>query len=177
MKIVNIHSGLGNQMFQYAFYLSLKKRYPNEQFKIDLSWFDDCNFHNGYELERIFEISEPVASKKEVLEFSSAVGMDLSARIKRRLIRKKTEVIEEPKFYHKFNGKYLEEVEGYSYFSGYWQEYRYFDWNKNSILEKFKFKEIKPDDELNYNVLRLIDSPNCNCVSIHVRRGDRKSVV
>ena len=30
MKIVKIIGGLGNQMFQYALYLSLKKKYPKK---------------------------------------------------------------------------------------------------------------------------------------------------
>mgnify|MGYP006921206663 CR=1 FL=1 len=36
MKIVKIIGGLGNQMFQYALYLSLKKKYPKEKIKIDI---------------------------------------------------------------------------------------------------------------------------------------------
>lgn len=31
MKIVNIIGGLGNQMFQYAFAVALKAKYPNEE--------------------------------------------------------------------------------------------------------------------------------------------------
>lgn len=35
MKIVNIIGGLGNQMFQYAFAVALKAKYPNEEVFID----------------------------------------------------------------------------------------------------------------------------------------------
>ena len=37
MKIVKILGGLGNQMFQYALYLSLKETFPQENVTVDLS--------------------------------------------------------------------------------------------------------------------------------------------
>ena len=51
---MQIHSGLGNQMFQYAFYLALKQHRPDT--KIDASVYRYRPSHNGYELERIFNI-------------------------------------------------------------------------------------------------------------------------
>ncbi|MBQ7562399.1 MAG: alpha-1,2-fucosyltransferase [Lachnospiraceae bacterium] len=54
MFIVRFTSGLGNQMFQYAFCLLLKKLYPEVSVKADLTWFYANNDHHGYELYRIF---------------------------------------------------------------------------------------------------------------------------
>ena len=54
MFIVRITSGLGNQMYQYCFYLLLKKLYPKATVKADLTWFYANNDHFGYELQRIF---------------------------------------------------------------------------------------------------------------------------
>ncbi len=54
MFIVRITSGLGNQMYQYCFYLLLKKLYPEASVKADLTWFYANDDHFGYELSRIF---------------------------------------------------------------------------------------------------------------------------
>ncbi|HAU99908.1 MAG TPA: hypothetical protein DCW47_01785 [Lachnospiraceae bacterium] len=54
MLTVRLSSGLGNQMFQYCFYLLLKKLYPGAQVRADLTWFYANNDHHGYELQRIF---------------------------------------------------------------------------------------------------------------------------
>ncbi|NLG03767.1 MAG: hypothetical protein GX567_08085, partial [Clostridia bacterium] len=54
MIIVRITSGLGNQMFQYAFYQLMKERYQDTTVKADITWFNGNKEHQGYELERIF---------------------------------------------------------------------------------------------------------------------------
>lgn len=42
-------------MFQYAFYRKLKAM--GRDVKLDLDWYKKCNAHNGFELERIFDIN------------------------------------------------------------------------------------------------------------------------
>lgn len=54
MIIVRITSGLGNQMFQYAFYRLMQEHYPETEVKADITWFHANDDHHGYELERIF---------------------------------------------------------------------------------------------------------------------------
>ena len=49
MIIVRITSGLGNQMFQYAFYRLMQERYPKTEVRADLTWFHANNDHHGYE--------------------------------------------------------------------------------------------------------------------------------
>lgn len=57
MKIVKILGGLGNQMFQYALYLSLKETFPTERVTLDLSCFNGYHLHNGFEVDKIFSVT------------------------------------------------------------------------------------------------------------------------
>ena len=52
--IIAISGGLGNQMFQYAYMISQKKRHPECNIYGDLSIIQDYHTHNGFELERVF---------------------------------------------------------------------------------------------------------------------------
>lgn len=63
--------GLGNQMFIYAFYLKMKHHYPDTN--IDLSDMVHYKVHNGYEMNRIFDLSQTEfcinRTLKKILEF------------------------------------------------------------------------------------------------------------
>ncbi len=65
MIVIHIESGLGNQMLSYCEYLSLKYANPDDEFYIENIIYDipECNEvtcqWNGYEIERVFGITEP----------------------------------------------------------------------------------------------------------------------
>ena len=71
MLVVKFNGGLGNQMFQVAFAIALKEKFPNEEVMIDtqlfrfpiIKSFRGVNFyHNGYEVEKFFpKASLPIA--------------------------------------------------------------------------------------------------------------------
>ena len=67
MKIVKILGGLGNQMFQYALYLSLQESFPKERVALDLSSFHGYHLHNGFELENIFSVTAKKASAADII--------------------------------------------------------------------------------------------------------------
>ena len=64
MKVVHIESGLGNQMLSYCELLALRQVNPTDEFFIETLVYDipECNDTicqwNGFELERIYNISE-----------------------------------------------------------------------------------------------------------------------
>lgn len=65
MKVIHIESGLGNQMLSFCEYLAIKKMNPNDDCYIETIIYDipECNEQicqwNGYELERVFNVSAP----------------------------------------------------------------------------------------------------------------------
>lgn len=56
MKIVAMVGGLGAQVMQYMFFLSLQMQQEGEEVVIDTSCFDYLEVWNGYELEKVFGI-------------------------------------------------------------------------------------------------------------------------
>ena len=74
MRIVNFKGGLGNQMFQYAFLLSLKEKYKEELILMDTSAYKIEKMHNGFELTRRFEIPEREASEEELKPFRAHIS-------------------------------------------------------------------------------------------------------
>lgn len=165
MKIVNIIGGLGNQMFQYAFALSLKNKYC-EDVLIDIHHFNGYPLFNGYEIGLVFKnASLPIANKKQIRKVSRYVPhYKLSRFIRRYCPSKKTEYIS------RYTYKYIQEVwniSGDCYYEGYWQSYKFFDTIRTEIIKEFQFPI--PNE---YNLNLSLQMSNSNSVGIHVRRGD-----
>lgn len=51
MRLIKITGRLGNQMFIYAFYLQMTKRFPNVH--IDLSDMVHYKVHYGYKMNKV----------------------------------------------------------------------------------------------------------------------------
>ena len=67
MKILYFGGGLGNQIFEYSFYLALKERFPNENI---FGVYPDFKFREhigGFEVEKIFDVKFPATSFKAKL--------------------------------------------------------------------------------------------------------------
>jgi hypothetical protein len=161
MIILRIKSGLGNQMFQYAFYKKLKT--INNNVKLDVSLYDMISDHNGYELNRVFNVNEKFCDISEVKRFSDDSNK-LTSKIRRKVIgRKKSHYLQQNFKYDEAYFK-LDEV----LLDGYWQSEKFFSGMEDDIREIFSFKQALSDKnrELTEDII------NSNSVAIHVRRGD-----
>ena len=165
MIVIACAGGLGNQMFQYAYYLNQKIKFNEEYVKFDISWFNKNKVHNGYELEKIFKLKIDYANKTDI----RAAGKPIN------IIDKITnKILAKPKPWYSSGPvnaiTYLSDIveikEGYFY--GFWQSPKYFESIADKIRKDFHFKN--PLDEKN-EILRK-DIINSDSVSVHIRRGD-----
>lgn len=147
MKVVRIIGGLGNQMFQYAFYLSLRKRYKSVL--LDATAYKYYKLHD-YQIDKIFNLPE--------LKYAN-IFVRIIFRMCNRL-----HIVKEDTLYHPD----VFEVKGYKFFSGYWNSELYFKHIEKEVRSNFKFK-----NKLNGKNQDLASEiTSCNSVSLHVRRGD-----
>ena len=163
MKIVRFLGGLGNQMFQYAFYLSMKRKFASV--KADLTEFEGYDLHNGFELERLFPITLDKAAPFVVKLYDPHHRSWLIRKLRRTAGLK--HAFYEEKALFQYDPNPFEDLNSRLYW-GYWQNERYFSKIEDKLRKDFQFK--LPLDERNQSVLQQIQSSNS--VSIHVRRGD-----
>lgn len=144
MKIVLFTPGLGNQIFQYFFYLYLRDNYPNQNI---YGYYNRkiLNKHNGLEIDRVFDIQlplHPLVSDISAFLVRALGGLGVKCFIgKDRLLPWKI------------------------YLDGYWQNKKYF----KDYVEKLRFRKVVLN-ERNTHIISLIQKTKS--VAVHVRRGD-----
>ncbi len=155
MRLIKMTGGLGNQMFIYAFYLQMKKRYP--KVRIDLSDMMHYHVHYGYELHRVFGlphtefcISQPLKKVAEFLFF-------------KKIYERK----QAPGSMEAFEKKYCWPL---LYFKGFYQSEHFFADVRDEVRKAFAFDAGKVNART-AALLRRIDG-DAHAVSLHVRRGD-----
>lgn len=157
MKQIILSGGIGNQMFEYAFYLSCKKR--GLKVKLNRDLYEINRMHNGYMLGRAFGIPD------EQLTKCCSVSV-LATRVLRRF---------KPScfIYHEQPFSYDESV--YTtrcpYIDGVFINPLYLHTVEADLLEAFQFRHIDAD---NSSIAEQMHA--CNSVSLHVRRGDYLNV-
>lgn len=167
MNIVTISAGLGNQIFQYAFFRALKKN--NADTKMDISDFAYRKHHNGYELEKIFNIIPDYATRKECNALAD-LSKDLWSDIRRKFLKIHLKcygkIVKEDIVGYKFHPDILNYFD--TFFVGFWQSEKYFKSIEKELREELTFKGTL--DSENQKIADKILSGNS--VSIHIRRGD-----
>lgn len=148
MRIL-VSGGLGNQMFIYALYYSLKRE--GSKVQLDTSLYNYAKMHNGYELSNLFETDIPYMTSN-ILYLSWL-----------RFLIKTGLFLEKDKFKYDDNVGSSDAL----YLWGYWQCDKYFGKYREELLKIFKFKNISsPNLDIVHRML------NENSVSLHIRRGD-----
>jgi len=153
--IINIHGGLGNQMFEYALFLSLRKHHPFRWFLFDTLY--SKGVHQGYELPTLFHVRTLWRTK-----VYSGLCRFFPDRIKQKPIyREKSPFLYEESVFNQKRGMY---------YDGCWQSEKYFDGVEDEIRYTFAFDERM----LNSRTQELSNKIKSGEIfaSIHVRRGD-----
>lgn len=167
MDVVRFKGGLGNQMFQYAFYQALQSR--GRIVKASLGYYNKNPAKMQFCLTATFpNINLDYISDEEFAVIDSAW----------REIKCKEEVVE--KFLQDYENRFfwVEETD-FHYcpdvfrtqnctFVGYWQSEKYFDSIRSFLLNSFEF--AYGEDKLNILKRRFFSGKNY--VAVHIRRGD-----
>jgi Glycosyl transferase family 11 len=162
--LVEIAGGLGNQMFQYAFYLKLKSCGYNAKLYYD----QRQQLHNGFELENIFNLNIKFVNESEI-NFLLDKSQTLFSKVKRKLLGNN------PSFYWEHDKGYEYKPEILNplksiYLQGCWLSEKYFFDISKQIKEAFTFVDIQLNAENCLVYESIID--NAASVSVHIRRGD-----
>lgn len=155
MNYVHIHEGLGNQMFQYVFLLSLRKKGVRNVRMLRL--ITDKPAHNGYELDKVFGIRE---------RFGMMTG--LHDRNLWKVFRKTHRFVDEPVTF-RYHPDILPKGSRNVVLHGFWQSLGYFEGCGDRIREVFRFdaRSLNPSSKKAAEAIAA-----CNSVSVHIRRGD-----
>ncbi len=168
MVISHILGGIGNQMFQYAAGRALSLS-TDQTHSLDLNDFTDYQLHNGFELERVFNIDKVVKSTSSNIQ--ELLGWRANSFAKKVLRRSPFTRLRGPSFVVEPHFNYWPaffKLDHDCYLYGYWQSEQYFKDFADIIRQDFAFKI--PLDERNKKV--GLEMANTQSVSLHVRRGD-----
>lgn len=173
-KIVKLNGGLGNQMFQYAFAISLMKKLE-ASIVFDFRYFEEIKAYKNLPT-REYGLGEFNLNCKEATEedLNKIIPIKKYSKLEKLLWRtlrikkyKPEGNVATPKTAYRFD-KNLFKTNDYYCYDGYFQNEKYFIDIRKDILNAFTLKN--PMDEKNQSILDVIK--NTNSVSIHVRRGD-----
>ncbi len=175
--VVPFIGGFGNQIFEYVFYMWLKKNYPDKKVYADLSHYIKFKPHNGFELTKAFpRIQIDCLSAKESFRVNRELPIIYGGpgKHKANSIRKsinKTFFGNRPDIYFDEEDNYgIDTVrnaigDGKKVLTGFWQDAGYYLDVQNKLSDILIFSDRQKlifEDEIKAGT----------SVSVHVRRGD-----
>lgn len=168
MQVVRITGGLGNQMFQYAFGEYLKK-VNHDEFYLDLSDYEHHQYHQGFELDKVFKNTDVKTLSKAELD---KIRVDHNAFLFKVLEKLLHVRMKKPNEFHEYPATLAVKPNDSNislYYDGYWGMAEYLNTAEEEIRKAFEFKYV-PEGK-NKELLDLIEEKG-NTVGVHVRRGD-----
>lgn len=164
--IVTIKGGIGNQLFQYAFGESIKKKW-NCEVLYNIDWFYRYGLDTPRELAllKLVDLNYIKHSKKK--EFLQSPH--ISKLLNQFSFLHKTEFRSEESFdffehYQKMPSKKIKKI----FFNGYWQSSKYFQLIEHDLRNKLlAYKTHLKKSSLFNNIKNAKNS-----TSLHIRRGD-----
>ena len=173
---VKISSGLGNQMFQYAFASALSKAsgercaFDVGEYRTDrLRRFELDKFQTGLMSFRDPDAAPLARLRKFPARFSGfvrrMVQLAVNFVVYNLLIKFRRDWVQERSL--RFDARNLVPRAG-AYYSGYWQSYRYVEAAATEV--RAAFRPAVPLDPR--NAALAADMAACESVAVHFRRGD-----
>lgn len=161
MKIIRFSDGLANRMFQYSYYLYLKKL----GFEVAL---DDSTphylEHDEVDWIRIFPNAYYLkAPKNKCLLYGG--GFDIFSKILRHYLKCLSKC---RKMDNAFETPSTEQIKKFNYFIGVMLNANMVDEVREEVKKAFKFTDFEPNSS-NLDLVKEIKSNNS--ISIHVRKG------
>ncbi|WP_334188945.1 alpha-1,2-fucosyltransferase [Noviherbaspirillum sp.] len=165
--IVNLSGGLGNQMFQYAAGKALALR-TGGQLRLFIESFAGYKLHNGFELHRIFDCPDPLATRADIRD---VLGWRTELAYGQLLPRKPFRFFRGNRFIMEPSFRYwpgYTELTDNCFLFGYWQSPKYFSDLCGPLRRYFRFKQPLSED----NAVWIDKINNVDSVSVHIRRND-----
>jgi hypothetical protein len=170
MNKIAIYGGLGNQMFQYALFLSFKNR--GKKVGLSLSDFFYQHHHNGFNLHIAFDLPLSITAQLtgDILKNGEFIYKN---RIATGFLRRIIPIYKEVRYAeYREKKEFVYDEDLFSQQSklliGTWQSEDYFKDIRDIVYNAFTFRA--PTDAKNLQLAEKIS--HCNAVSVHIRRGD-----
>jgi len=173
MEIIAFSGGLGNQMFQYAFYLAKSK--TSSDIAINTYSIYREGVKSGFELKELFGVQPPEQTSlsfriiRKLLIFRERKNYRLICNLFLKFIQLFGIKILKEKGASQFSPLYLNCQSGIVYYFGFWQTPLYFQEIEDEIRTIYSFNANK----LSAKSKELFPKIHAQeSVSIHIRRGD-----